>query len=240
MFEARTQLALKNAALQKAYDELERFVYSASHDLRAPLASIMGVVKLARVEGKESKYLELIDTSAKKLDSFVKNIISYYQNSKQELVLSSIQIESLIDEILESYTHMEGASSIAITKNVEQNVIFQSDMLRLKIVFNNLISNAIKYSDAKKDEQRIDIKASVSNTELKLSISDNGLGIDEDGLPKIFEMFYRHDNKGMGTGIGLYLVQETLAKLRGTIEVESTVGEGTTFHISVANQSQDD
>ncbi|MCB0762202.1 MAG: hybrid sensor histidine kinase/response regulator [Flavobacteriales bacterium] len=239
VFDTRRQLKQKQVALEKAYNELEKFVYSASHDLRAPLVSILGVIKLAREEQLDStamSYFQMIEKSVNKLDSFVQNIINYYQNLKKGEIISEINIELLVDEVFENYRHFEGAEEVEFNKAIDANQVLFSDELRVKMILNNLISNAIKYRDTKKEMPKFDLAVRVEDDKAVISITDNGIGIPRENLSKVFDMFYRTAEVGVGNGIGLYIVKEAVDKLGGSIEASSEPFKYTTFTLEIPNR----
>jgi len=236
VYKGRVELREKNEALIKSYNELESFVYSASHDLRAPLVSILGVIKLARAQKEKGQepidYLNLIENSVDNLDKFVKNIINYYQNRKQDTILRQINLDILTDEIYANYKHYDGADEINFEKEIPEGTHLIMDELRLKIIMNNLISNAIKYHDHSKSEKVVKVSYSQSDENHIIKVSDNGKGIADSQKEKVFDMFFTGTNgKSIGTGIGLHIVKEAILKLNAEIKLESSVGEGTTFTI---------
>jgi len=239
MMLARREVTQKTIALEKAYTELEKFVYSASHDLRAPLVSIKGIIKLARAENNAAKvpeYLDMIDRSVLKLDSFVQNIIHYYQNNRREEIISLVNLAQMTDDTIEHLRHYEGASRIQFNNLVDKSIQLQMDELRMKVVLNNLVSNAVKYANPGQDIPTVTIEGRKSAGRTIIKVSDNGLGIEEENLPKIFDMFFRSSTKQIGTGIGLYIVREAVDKLGGKINVSSRLKEGTTFTIEIPDR----
>lgn len=236
----RKEIKDKTEKLGKAYEELEKFVYSASHDLRAPLVSILGVVKLARAESPGSsgiQYLEMIEKSVNKLDAFVQNIINYYQNLKKDEILTPVKWDVLLHETIENHKYFEGADKINLTSSVNQPGEFISDELRIKIVLNNLVSNAIKYSDFQKGESTVSVKINCGPHKTLIEVQDNGIGIPEENISRLFEMFYRSSDSDQGSGIGLYIVKEAIEKLGGSIDVESSLGEGSKFQVEIPNKA---
>ena len=109
----------------------------------------------------------------------------------------------------------------------------KADKNRLAVVLNNLMANAIKYHDPKKAVQWIKVEVSNSNGTLKVKVSDNGMGIDPEHHDKVFDMFYRGTLHSNGSGLGLYIVRETVAKMNGTISLDSKPGEGSSFLITL-------
>jgi signal transduction histidine kinase len=239
LYDSRREIREKNEELQKAYNELEKFVYSASHDLRAPLVSILGVLKVARAEsidGTAREYFSMIERTVGKLDIFVQNIINYYQNIKQGELISQIDFDLLVDEVVEHYRYFEGADSIEIHKQVNQPREVHLDELRLKMILNNLVSNAIKYRDTEKESQWVKVEVDVTDTHVNMMIEDNGTGIAREEQKKVFEMFYRSSVNHLGTGLGLYIVKEAIERMNGTIQVQSESGVGSRFEVAIPNK----
>ena len=238
VYKGRKEIAEKNNALIKSYDELESFVYSASHDLRAPLLSILGVIKLARVQKEKGleqiNYLDLIETSVDNLDKFIKNIINYYQNRKQETNLREIDLEMLVEETYANFRHYDIAEKINFLNEIPEKTIIYSDELRIKIILNNLVSNAIKYHKPSLEEKLVNITYTKNSDTFVIVVEDNGKGISSDQKDKVFDIFYTGTNgKAIGTGIGLHIVKEAITKLDGTVSLESTEGVGSKFIIKV-------
>ncbi len=239
-FRKDQEIIAKNRELEKANSELEKFVYSASHDLRAPLVSIKGIVNVARMEGLDPKamaYLDMIERSTNKLSDFVSNIINYYQNNQSDELLEEIDFNEMADEIFSKYEHYEGAEKINFRKDITQTSPFKSDGHRIRMILNNLISNAIKFSDLKKHECLIDLQVTQNKEKALIKIGDNGVGISPDILPGIFEMFHNSTDKNIGSGIGLYIARQAVRKLNGNISASSEQGKGTRFTFEIPNKS---
>ncbi len=222
--------------LTKANFELDRFVYSVSHDLRAPLASIQGIIKVARHENKsesENEMLNMIGNSANRLDLFIKDILDYSRNSRMQITHKAIDFEKSISETLENLSHMENFDRLKIESKIEGEGTFFSDDKRLDIVISNIISNAIKYLDVDKDNPFLSICIKWSGTDASLIFKDNGIGIRENQLQKIFDMFYRASNQATGAGLGLYILKETVENVGGKFNVDSEFEKGITFSIDL-------
>lgn len=236
IYKTRRDLKQRNLELQKANEELDKFVYSASHDLRAPLMSVLGIVNLALLDddiAAQKEYLDMIQKSVKKLDTFLINIIDYYKNARGVPVISSINFDELVTDVLATIHYLPEFEGIKINTNIRQEEVFQSDLMKLRIVFNNLINNAVKFQDPSKKDQIIDISINANASSAKIIIADNGTGIKEEDQDKIFNMFYRAGNIRSGSGIGLYIVNEAIEKLKGNITITSLYGEGSTFEINL-------
>jgi signal transduction histidine kinase len=237
---AEKALRRQNEELVKINKELDSFVYSVSHNLRAPLMSVLGLINLVQIEGKKSDanlhgYFAMMQQSIHKLDDTLKEILDYSRNARSELNIEHVDFQRMVEDSFERMKYMEGSDSIAKTIAVKGSGILYSDPYRLSVIINNLVSNAIKYRDPHKDKRVIVIEATINDALLSINFRDNGIGISKDYLSKIFDMFFRATDKSEGAGLGLYIVKETVEKLHGQISVESTMGEGTVFKIKIPN-----
>ncbi len=232
---SENEILIKNEQLSKTNQELDRFVYSASHDLKAPLSSMLGLIEIAqRTEDPEEiqTCLGMMKDRVNNLDDFIKEIIDYSRNSRLELKKDIFSLMDLMKEVVDGLRYAEGFENIYVIYSVSSELEIVSDRSRLKVVLNNLIGNAFKYHDPAKENPLIEISASKQNGELKIEIKDNGLGIAPEHQPKVFDMFYRASEKSKGSGLGLYIVKETIEKMSGKISVESQL-KGTTFTVQL-------
>jgi signal transduction histidine kinase/ligand-binding sensor domain-containing protein len=223
----------RNRELRKVNSELDRFVYSASHDLRAPLTSVLGLVNVAKADdGKEVKtYLNLIETSVKKLDAFIRDIIDFSRNARLEIKSEEIGFEPLIHEIMNDLKYLDEPNKILRTISITSKGSFYTDVRRLKIILSNLISNSIKYYDPEKESPFIEVKVEHTDQQAIIRVIDNGLGIAPEHQAHVFDMFYRGNESAKGSGLGLYIVKETVEKLNGKITVNSLLHNGSTFEV---------
>ena len=232
------KLEEQNKELLKTNAELDSFVYSASHELRAPLCSLLGLIQLLEHEEnnpEKLQFLEMMQKSIQTLDVFINNIIQYSRNSRLEIAPDKINFRDLIARSLEQFHYLEGTSKIEIITEAHDHADFYSDQSRLSIIINNLLSNAISYHNFNQPHPYIHIRVWVNKDDAEIEFSDNGMGIDRRYLDKIFQMFYRVSTVKSGSGLGLYIVKETLDKLSGSISVKSKVGSGTTFFVTIPN-----
>jgi signal transduction histidine kinase len=239
LYMTRHNLQVKVHELEKTNGELNKFIYSASHDLRAPLMSVLGLVRLARKEVVDSKALEffgMIDSSVNKLEVFLQNIVDYYQNSRNLEQIQDIGFKALVEDVFDSFRHTVGLQTPQLEVVVRQNAPFKGDEFRIRIVLSNLISNAIKF---RKEDQdlKITVEVDIDEREARIGIEDNGIGILEEHLNQLFQMFFRAQSERPGTGLGLYIVKEALQRIGGEIVVKSDHGQGTRFEISIPNQA---
>jgi signal transduction histidine kinase len=232
--ENERQLCEKNQELMKTNKELDRFVYSASHDLRSPISSVRGLIGLVRLNPHSpdaKSYLEIMDNQLIGLNKFIEDIVLYSRNTRVTVKRDLIDLKKLVDEILISLQFYPGAEKINIEVNIPDETTLYSDLTRVKIVLANLLSNALKYSDPAKENPFIKISATKIQTHLAISVQDNGAGIDHRSVSKIFDMFYQGNEKSDGSGLGLYIVRETLEKIQGEISVQSELGKGSEFKV---------
>ncbi len=237
-FEEANKLLEFNSELQKINSELDRFVYSTSHDLRAPLCSILGLVYLIELESQEPQtlgYAGMIRKSIQRLEGFIKSILSYSKNSRLVLETSHIPLQTAIEEIVNSLRTMTDAEGIHFEVKMNEVCPFYSDMHRFNMILENLISNAIKFQDRQQPNRCIRIAGTSNANYLDLQVEDNGIGIAKEHQSRIFDMFFRISGERDGSGIGLYIVREAVAKLQGSIEVASHEHEGTTFTVRLKN-----
>jgi PAS domain S-box-containing protein len=232
-------LQKQNEELQKINTELDKFVYSVSHDLRAPLTSMLGIIEIMQEETEDSfitEHLNLLKTSTFKLDQFILDILDYSKNARQEIKKDEINFCNLLNEVIENLRYINNnAHKVDIRVHAKNGTVFFSDKSRVSIILNNLISNAIRYSNPNCSDPFVEIKAAVTNSHADIIVADNGIGIDNSLHDKIFEMFYRVSESSKGSGLGLYIVKEALKKLDGKITVESEKGKGSAFKISLPN-----
>ena len=229
-------LTIKNDELVKLNSELDKFFYSASHDLRAPLSSILGLIQFMEQtqDEKELKsYIPMLKGRAKNLEGFIKGVAEYTTNSSKTIQYQNVFLHDIIRENLENLRFYPHASEIKIVFDVPRDLQIMSEPISLQVILGNLLSNAIKYHDFEKPNRYIKVSANVNGESVIISIQDNGKGIKKDDLVNIFNMFYRADNSVEGTGIGLHIVKEAVEKIGGSIEVNSIYGEGTTFKINL-------
>ena len=236
---ADAALRNQNEELVKINRELDSFVYSVSHNLRAPLMSVLGLLNIVKKEDEQhnnqyAQYFNMMKKSIMKLDETLKEILDYSRNARNELQLGVVDLNALIEDGFERLKYLEGSDQLAKEVNIESDYAFVSDAGRLAIVLNNLISNAIKYRDENKN-CFLKIKVSVTVTHATIIFEDNGIGINQDLQEKVFNMFFRATEKSEGAGLGLYIVKEAIDKLGGTIEMKSTFGQGTQFTMRVIN-----
>lgn len=231
----------KNAQLGKLNDQMEKFLYATSHDLRSPLTSIMGLINLMRMESIDEttvQYINKIESSTIKLDRIIRNIMSFSKATYQPMRSEKIDLEYLTHRVLNAHQTDPNYKRIHFEIVCNQNTLFHSDPERLEIALNNLISNAIRFFDANKMRSFVRINISVTEHEALIEIIDNGVGIGKQHHDQIFSMFYKATLNASGAGLGLYIVKESIEQLKGSITMESELGFGSVFRMKVPNGSK--
>lgn len=231
-------LKKKNKDLRKLNHELDNFLYSTAHDMRSPLSSLLGLLNIIRYENRQEAlepYFLRMEKSINNLEVFIGQIVSYTRNKRTALTTEPILLHELISGIVENHRFQEGAQRISPLVEVSGEQLCYTDRHRLQIILNNLVSNAIKYADHNKDNPYFSVSAQVTGETILLRIEDNGIGIDQEHLDRIFEMFYRADYNSKGSGLGLFIFHETVKRMKGTVTVTSVHGAGTTFVVKLPN-----
>jgi signal transduction histidine kinase len=230
------EITQKNTQLAKTNEELDRFVYSASHDMRAPLSSLLGLINLCEKTADPNEvrmYLELMKGRIKTMEGFIREVTDYSRNTRLEIVADEVALESVIMETTRNLSYIEVSKRVRVEIQPSCKLNLCTDAGRLKVIFNNLISNAYRYHRFDQDDPYIIFSAKKENGMVTIHVEDNGTGILPEHHQKIFDMFFRASLTSEGSGLGLYIVKETLQKLGGSIWVESDFGKRTRFSFSI-------
>jgi len=222
----------KNQLLEQTNAELDRFVYSVSHDLRAPLNSIQGLINIGDTtdDSQELKQLMgMMKNRVKKLYLFIDDIISFARNTRTEIVNQPVNLYDLVTETFENTQYRELSADIDFRMRIEQETILETDKGRLGIILNNLVDNAIKYHRHSQPGKYVAVQSEIVGKNIIIKVIDNGQGIPLEAQPKIFDMFFRASESSKGSGLGLYIVKDMIERLGGSINLKSEKGDGTTF-----------
>ena len=233
-YRAKIDLRNKIAELEKTNNELNRFIYSISHELRAPLVSTMGIVNVVKMEGlfESNEYWRLIETCSNKLDYYIQKTLQYYKNNKSVSEITSINFAKIVPELIALYSYTDRDTHFHV--DIKQDEPFYGDAFRIEVILGNLISNAIAYQKEDEENKKVNITVVVTHHNAQITISDNGMGILNEHLEKIFTQFFK-SKTNTGSGLGLFIVKEALNKIDGKISVNSDTTNGTTFIITIPN-----
>lgn len=233
LYQANETLRAKNFDLEQGHKELDKFVYSISHDLRAPLSSMMGLVNLienAQQLPETKIYAKMLQDAAESMDSYIRNVLEYSRNKRFEIELEEVHLPEVFRELEEKFKFIPGYRELKFESDLQVKTI-RSDAYRIEIILNNLLSNAIKYRDVAKRESRCKITISESDQHYEIRVSDNGIGIPKDKVGDLFNMFFKVQSDHPGSGLGLYILKEVVGNLNGEVKVESKLKKGSTFII---------
>lgn len=226
------------AQKEKLNAELDSFVYSVSHDLRSPLLSVKGIISLLRESKTQDAaadgYLKLAESSINRLDNTIQDILEYSRNSRMDIKIEAFDIKQVVREVFDDLQYLS-ENPIRFEIDVLGDQLIYSDKTRLTTIIKNLAANATKYRKLDSDDCLVRFELEEQNELLVLRIIDNGIGIPPAEKENVFKMFYRVSTDRMGTGLGLFIVQEIANKLDGVVKIDSSIGQGTTVEISLPN-----
>jgi chemotaxis family two-component system sensor kinase Cph1 len=224
-----------NERLKQAYEELDTFSFTISHDLKNPLSTIKGyaqmLAKTPDLQQRAQDVLSKIDGKVDKMNSMINEVLEYSRIGRLELKPIEVDVVPIIQELIKDLKLVYDAEHLKV--NIGATPTVQGDPTMISQVFANLLSNAIKYS-VPSGAPEIFIDTVEKESEIVYTIRDNGVGIDIKQLPRVFELFKRMDNVQdiEGTGVGLAIVKRIVEKHNGKIWVDSKLGEGSTFFVS--------
>lgn len=216
----------------------EDFLFRTVHDLKAPTAIIRTILEDYRDNGLVEKYAELkesyelIDAANQRMQKLINYLFQYARGEQKEIVLKKKPLDAtkLIREILREFKPIMAKRKVTASFEGKEPLMVLGDGDALKEVVSNLLDNAVKYN---KEGGTIAVAAKVQGKTVIISITDSGIGISEEKLPKLFSPYYRAYSGAdiQGTGLGLFIVKGLVEKMEGKIEVASKIGEGTTFTV---------
>jgi signal transduction histidine kinase len=187
-------------------------------------------------EEHTKEHIIMLKNSIQRLDKLIGEILEYSRNARNDVRHERIDFEKLLADVTKDIlAKFNLQRKVDINISISGNGVLFSDHHRISVVLNNLISNAINYRKLNEQHPFVKINITIDNDKSIIAVEDNGIGIAEEQHDKIFEMFYRGSNASVGSGLGLYVVKETIEKLHGEICVESAPGVGTKFRLHLPN-----
>lgn len=223
----------KEEEVMNLNDDLQMFLYHASHDLRSPLTTIFGLINLIEIDGapNEKKYTAMIKNRVDHLDSLLRELTAITFNNSKPVTFQQFNPGYELQYVLDG---MDTKSLLNITLDVDPHLYLYSDLPRFRVILKNLLSNAIKFKDDSKSIPYVKIRISMEKgNELTIRVSDNGIGMSEDQIAKLFRPFYRGHSSLSGHGLGLYIVHSMVKALKGSITVNSIPTVGTTIDVRI-------
>jgi signal transduction histidine kinase len=233
-------LAKTNEELKKTNLELDQFAYRTSHDLKAPITSLKGLIHVAALSNSHEEITEIHKMMKERLVSLeylIRDILDLSKNSRTDLQAVSANIQVAIEQLVNNHT--QGANEkVQLIITGDRNLNVKIDITRFRMVMSNLISNAKQYADLSKPKSIVTIDYWAEKGSVFVCVKDNGKGIEKEYLKKIFDMFFRVEENSQGSGLGLYIVKETTEKMGGTIDVISEKGVGSEFIVSFPTEAK--
>lgn len=230
-----SEIRILNEKLKQAYEELDTFSFTISHDLKNPLTTIKSYSQLLMRDKSMSpqsrSILDRINACSDRMDQMIREVLEYSRIGKTTLTRVPVDIGMLVDDMVRDLRLVYKVSNLELM--VGDTPVLHGDPVMISQVFSNLLSNAIKYS-SHSNPARVSVQGTVTDSEIVYSISDNGIGIDIKQLPSVFELFKRMDNAKdiEGTGVGLAIVKRIVEKHQGKVWVDSELGKGSTFYLA--------
>lgn len=230
-------LESQNKRIKMVNSALDRFLYSVSHEFRTPICNGLGLINLLRtnLDTKDRDIvLDKLEESIRNLDELLQNIGVYSEISSLETSKDAIDFRKLFHECLDQLKLMEGRDDVNVMLTLKEDALFYSDRKRLKIILDNLLSNGIQFRDPRR-KSFVEVVVVVNSAAAHMEVRDNGVGIKEEYLDKIFEVFNTGGTSSKGRGLGLFMAREIVEKLGGNFSVKSQRDSGTTFYITIPN-----
>jgi len=226
----------RTAELKEAYTELDTFFYRSSHDFRRPLTTFMGLAEVAKVTLKDQTALDLfekVNETARNLDKMLLKLQSVSAAGSQELIYSEVLLDQIFQIEMDNFREEIIKRSIRVLVDINLEKPFFSYPVLVKFIIQNLLENSIAFCGVQ--EPYLKFKAYQVTNETVIEVSDNGQGIESIYLNRIFDMYFRANEKSRGNGLGLYIVKKMVDKLNGRIELKSEHGFGTSVWVYLPN-----
>ncbi len=226
------RIETRTSELKQAYKELDTFFYRSSHDFRRPLTTFMGLAEVGRVLTKDKTILELfekVNENALTLDKMLRKLQSFSDADMQTLIYKEVSLQEIVEIELDTLRQETDKKKIKTYLSVKLDRPFYSYGGLIKIIIENLLENSIAFCTP--DSPAIQITAYEKEEEVVIEVKDNGAGIEPEYIDRVFEMYFRANERSKGNGLGLYIVKKIVEKLRGRVVLQSIAKKGTTVSI---------
>ncbi|WMN12907.1 tetratricopeptide repeat-containing sensor histidine kinase [Marivirga salinae] len=226
----------KASIIEKKNTELDSFFYRVSHDLKGPIASLLGLSELVDKDIKDPDarhFFKMYDHQIRRLNMIVMELINITELNYRDIKLTPINFYEIVDNCISAYAYLPNYSKISFTIDIESNLYFKSEWYIINTILQNLIENSIKYIDINKNQPKVDVVIFKRKDHVILKVIDNGHGIEPEHINKIFGMFYRASEEGSGTGLGLFVLKRAIERLKGDVSVQSEPKVGSTFEVKI-------
>ncbi len=232
------KIEIRTSELRQAYKELDTFFYRSSHDFRRPITTFLGLAGVAKITVKDVASLELfekVSETAMSLDKMLQKLQSISDVGAHQMVFKEVFLQEQINEVTDSFATLLHQKKITLSKEIKSAIPFVSYPAMVKIIIDNLVENAIYFSGT--ESPFLTIKASIFAEVAIIEIEDNGQGIMDEYKSRIFEMYFRANERSKGNGLGLYIAKKAVEKLNGKIRFTSQYNVGSLFTVEIPNLS---
>jgi signal transduction histidine kinase len=231
-------MTLEIKDLKQVNDLVERFIYSCSHELKSPIASMQGLLEIMKyhpLHSETSKCIDMMEVCTQRMSKLMQTLEEYMINAKREVHLENVRGQALITGVLDQFHSTLEKQNVQIKTVVRQTSSWVTDARRINLVLSNLVANALTFQDPEKKEKKVLIRLNVGSRKSLLEVADNGIGIPKNMQSKVFDLFYRGHDQSQGPGLGLFLVQNIASTLKSTVSIHSTEKVGTSFKLISPN-----
>lgn len=225
--------------VQKKNTELDSFFYRVSHDLKGPISSLLGLNSLIEKEPFDEevlKYFAMYKKLSMRIDAIVMDLIDITRISSHKIVPVKINFMQLIEDCIHSYSYFNNFDRIEFRIEVEEKISFKSEWVIVNTILQNLIENSIKYIRTDIKNPYVLVQVYTEGSLLYIKVTDNGQGIAEEYQEKIYDMFFRANERVDGSGLGLYILKRAVERLEGTVTLKSKPGKGATFTVCIKGE----
>jgi signal transduction histidine kinase len=228
----------KDMGRVEAHKIIERFIYSCSHDLRAPVSSIQGLVRIAEYypnHEETHRCLEMIEACTQKMDKMIRSLEEYMINAQHEIQKEEVNGAEVVEQVVNDYEEQLTSKGITVLKEINISVPWMTDRYSAYQIIKHLFVNAITFCDNEKKERKILVRINATRYDSLIEVIDNGLGILENDQEKIFEVFFRGSTQSEGLGMGLFLVNHLSQRIRANLSFNSIPKMGSCFRVNIPN-----
>jgi signal transduction histidine kinase len=228
----------KTEGRAEAHKIIEKFIYSCSHDLRAPISTIQGLVRIAEYypnHEETHKCMEMIEACTQKMDKMIRSLEEYMINAQREIQKEEVDGGELIEQVVDQYEDQLSKKGIQVIKELNIAAPWVTDRQSAYQIVKHLFANAVTFSDADKKDKKILIRINATQYNSSIEVVDNGLGIADDDQEKICDVFFRGSSQSEGMGMGLFLVNHISQKIKAKLTFNSIPKMGSCFRVSIPN-----
>ena len=226
-------VAQRTRALKEINKELETFLYRSSHDMRGPLTTMKGLVNLAEITRRSElpEIFSRLDVTLSVLDRRIRKLKVVNEIISSGPLSQPVNLFQKANEMILNQKASLNGKKIEFRQQIDKNINVHTSPLLIEIMFGQLISNSVNFS--KEEGAFVDITAETKEHEVTITVRDNGIGIDQEYIKRISEMYYKANERSKGDGLGLYLVRKSVEKLNGTLELKSILEVGTEVKVTI-------